>query len=169
MAGSDYADIRRLEENAMADGQITPEMRMLASQLFDAVARIVAGVQQPRKDATRAGVTRSQLAALRILAQRESCTMQELAASVGVTSPTMTSTVKLLVKKGYVDRRHGEQDWRTVRISISPSGREAQQHALDQRVLAFAEAVQSLSAEQRAMLMVSLPALRALADQVRSS
>jgi DNA-binding MarR family transcriptional regulator len=153
----------------VADEEIAPETQVLASQLFDAVTGIAAGVQQAPVRAPGAGVTRSQLAALRTLAQRESCTMQELAASVGVTSPTMTSTVKLLVKKGYVDRRHGEQDWRTVRISITAGGREAQQRALDQRALAFARAVHALSAEQRAMLMVSLPALRGLADRVRSS
>jgi DNA-binding MarR family transcriptional regulator len=153
----------------MADEEIAPETQALATQLFDAIAGIAASLQRAPARTPEAGVTPSQLAALRILARQGSCTMQELAAAVGVTSPTMTSTVKLLVKKGYVDRRHGEEDWRTVRISITPAGREAQQRAQEQRALDFARAVHALSAEQRAMLMVSLPALRGLADRVRSS
>lgn len=152
----------------MSEEPIAADVRAMAGGLFEALLSIGAGVQQSRRAPTGA-VTSSQLAALRVLAERESCTMQELAAGAGVTSPTMTSTVKLLIKKGLVDRRHGEDDWRTVRISITPQGREAQHEAQDTRMLAFARAVQSLPPEQRAMLMVALPSLRALAAAVNST
>jgi DNA-binding MarR family transcriptional regulator len=143
------------------------DLQELTSSLLEALAGIVSGL--PRDvpaDEVAPGVTRSQLTTLRYLAEHGTCEMHELAAGVGVTSPTMTSTVKLLVKKGLVERRHHEQDWRKVQITATPAGLAAQQEFAGARAEALARAFSALSAEQRALLIVSLPALRALAREV---
>ena len=144
------------------------EALAVAAGVLDAVAGIAFDLYGPtaRNEST---LSRSQLAVLQALAEREEFGMLELAAAVGVTGPTMTATVKLLVKKGYITRRHSDENWRSVRISITERGRQAREQAVRQRVETLAQAIAGLSAEQRAMLMIALPALRALAARVRSA
>jgi DNA-binding MarR family transcriptional regulator len=88
--------------------------------------------------------------------------MRALAAGVGVTSPTMTSTIKLLVKKGLVERDHDQGDWRKVLITASSRGLAAEHAFMESRLDALGGALERLTAEQRAMLLVAMPALRAL-------
>jgi DNA-binding MarR family transcriptional regulator len=107
-------------------------------------------------------VTESQLAALSYLARHGTCEMRTLAVGVGVTSPTMTSTIKLLVRKGLVERDHDHADWRKVLITASPRGLAAEATFMESRLSALCNALERLSAEQRAMLLVAMPALRAL-------
>lgn len=143
------------------------ESQQLAAGILEALTRIVAGLPRDVSASEAApGVTRSQLAALRYLAEHGTSEMRELAAGVGVTSPTMTSTVKLLVKKGLLDRQHDQTDWRKVLITATPAGIAAQQQFAGTRAAALARALATLTPEQRAMLIVALPALRALATRV---
>ena len=146
-------------------GDALAEHGALATGLIEAITELQAGLQAPER--TRGSeLSRSQLATLSYLTEHGACAMQDLAAGVGVTPATMTSTVKLLVRKGLVERRHDEEDWRTVRVSASSLGTQAQEQSLHARTAALAGAIQSLSAEHRALLMVALPALRALALQM---
>jgi DNA-binding MarR family transcriptional regulator len=139
----------------------------LAVALLDTLTAIAAGLPDEVAESESApAVTRSQLATLRYLADHGTCEMHELAAGVGVTSPSMTSTVKLLVKKGLIDRQHDQQDWRKVLITATAEGLAAQRQFAGIRAQALARALSALSAEQRAMLMVATPALRALAHQI---
>src|SRR5664280_1995526 len=69
----------------------------------------------------------------------------DVAAGVGVTGPTMTSTVRILLRKGLAERRHEEVDWRTVLVSITDLGRVALTAAGAQRVALISGAMQALS------------------------
>ena len=142
----------------MADRQ-----RDLAAALLEAFTAISAAlpVDLPASDAFPE-ITESQLAALHYLARRGTSEMRTLAAGVGVTSPTMTSTIRLLVKKGLVQRDHDLADWRKVLITASPRGLAAEAAFMESRLSALDSALDRLSAEQRAMLLVAMPALRAL-------
>jgi DNA-binding MarR family transcriptional regulator len=111
-------------------------------------------------------VTRSQRAVLRYLSAKGPCAMFDLASGAGVTPPTMTSTIKILVRKKLVDRRHDDVDWRTVLISVSDLGRQTLANVASQQSRQIGMAIQQLPAEQRAMLMVALPSLRALAQSL---
>jgi DNA-binding MarR family transcriptional regulator len=147
----------------------SPDLEQLAANLLEVVGPLLTNLQRaaPASDAG-AGVTRSQLAALRFLAERGACTMSELADGVGVTAPSMTATVKLLVKNGLAKREHDQQDWRTVHVTAAAAGLDAYRRYDHGRAEALARCLQALSAEQRAMLLVALPSLRALAQQAAS-
>jgi len=106
-------------------------------------------------------VSRSQLAALRYLAEHGPVEMQRLAAGVGVSSPTMTATVRLLREKGLVTRTHDEVDMRRVFVAATDVGSQAQAAFATGRAERLAAAMGRLGAEQRALLLVALPALRA--------
>jgi DNA-binding MarR family transcriptional regulator len=142
----------------MADQQ-----RDLAAALLEAFTAISAALPAdlPASGATPE-VTETQLAALHFLARHGTSEMRVLAVGVGVTSPTMTSTIKLLVKKGLVERDHDHEDWRKVLITASARGLAAEAAFMESRLRALGDALERLTAEQRAMLLVAMPALRAL-------
>ncbi len=145
--------------------EISSEFTILANALADAAVKI-ARVVNRESVAGDVSVTRSQRAVLHYLVHHGPSAMLDLASGVGVTAPTMTSTIKILLRKNLVDRRHDDVDWRTVLISISDYGRQALANAAVQQSVEIGTAIQQLPAEQRAMLMVALPSLRALAESL---
>jgi DNA-binding MarR family transcriptional regulator len=136
----------------------------LAAGLLEVVVEIAGSLpaELPASAALPA-VTASQLVALRYLTLHGTSEMRVLAAGAGVTAPTMTATIKVLARKGLVERAHDLQDWRKVLITATARGQAAYEDYVDVRQRALAGAVERLSDEQRAMLLVSLPALRARA------
>ncbi|HEY8287514.1 MAG TPA: MarR family transcriptional regulator [Chloroflexota bacterium] len=141
------------------------EIESLAMGIVDVVTALQAAIQappRPRGD----DLSRSQLAILRYLAQHGPSKMRDLAEGLVVTPATMTAPIKLLARTGLVERRHDDTDWRLVRVEITEAGRTAQGGADASRSQSLATALATLSAEHRALLMVSLPALRALAAAV---
>jgi len=108
--------------------------------------------------------TPGQLTLLRVLADHERCTMQELAEHLAVAPSTATAMVKRLLAQGYIERNHDEGDWRTVWVRPTEAGRlavstfERARQASLQRRLAY------LSVEERAQIQAALPALRHLVE-----
>jgi DNA-binding MarR family transcriptional regulator len=143
------------------------EFYTLAAGILDAAVSI-ARRRSPDAEEGEANVTRSQLAVLTYLHTHGTCAMLDLAAGVGVTAPTMTSTIKILVRKGLVDRQHAEHDWRTVLVTITEIGVGAMTAASSGRIRGVAKAIESLPPEHRAMIMVALPALRELGARLDS-
>jgi len=143
------------------------EYDSLALGILEVVSALQAAVQAPPRP-RGAEVSRSQLAILRYLAQHGPSKMRDLAEGLAVTPATMTAPIKLLARTGLVERQHDDTDWRSVRVDVTEAGRAAQGDADASRSQPVAVALATLSAEHRALLMVSLPALRALAAAVRS-
>jgi DNA-binding MarR family transcriptional regulator len=56
-------------------------------------------------------------------------TLRELAEAQGVTSPTMSRTVNVLVTRGWLTRTPSEQDRREVQIGLTPHGQEVFEEA----------------------------------------
>ncbi|HVC81585.1 MAG TPA: MarR family transcriptional regulator [Chloroflexota bacterium] len=139
----------------------------LAMGILDVVSALQAAVQAPPRP-SGAEMSRSQLAILRYLARNGPSKMRDLAAGLDVTPATMTAPIKLLARTGLVERQHDDTDWRSVRVNITEAGRAAQGGADASRSQLVASALATLSAEHRALLMVSLPAMRALAAAVHS-
>lgn len=100
-----------------------------------------------------------QMALLRLLIERERCTMQEVANQLVVTPPTATGIVKKLLAHGYIERLRHEEDWRVVSIKLTERGRQAVtlydhiRHASLQKRLAH------LSEEEQQQIRNALPAL----------
>ncbi len=95
----------------------------------------------------------------------------ELAASEGVTQPSVTALVASLVRDGYVERQSDPGDKRVVMVAITKEGAA---YLRDRRAASteiFAEAVEKLSADESATLTSALPVvehLRELVDELRS-
>ena len=146
---------------------VQSEHESLAQGLLEVVGALQAAVQAPPRP-RGAELSRSQLAILRYLAHHGPSKMRDLAEGLAVTPATMTAPIKLLARTGLVERQHDDKDWRSVRVDITEAGRAVQSGADASRSQPVAAALATLSAEHRALLMVSLPALRALAAAVRA-
>jgi DNA-binding MarR family transcriptional regulator len=95
----------------------------------------------------------------------------ELAASEGVTQPSVTSLVASLVRAGYVERRSDPDDKRVVMVAITEAGSAYLRTRREATRQAFVDAADKLPADEAAVLAAALPViehLRDLVDEQRS-
>ncbi len=96
-----------------------------------------------------------QIHALFLIQEKPGITMKEVADGLRVSSPSATSFVDRLVKLGYVERIHDEENRRLVRLTMSPSGAKFLKEKMAQRREIFAEILGTLSpADQEALLQI---------------
>ncbi|HLX39735.1 MAG TPA: MarR family transcriptional regulator [Ktedonobacteraceae bacterium] len=108
--------------------------------------------------------TPGQLSLLRILADHERCTMQELAEHLAVAPSTATAMVKRLLAQGYVERTHDDVNWRTVWVKPTESGRKAVDVYHNARLASLQCRLKKLSVEEREHIAAALPALLHLTE-----
>lgn len=70
------------------------------------------------------GLFYGQLPILETVKKLGNCTQKEISKELGVTPPSVTTSVKRLVKKGYLEKKADEHDLRNTRITITESGLE---------------------------------------------
>lgn len=76
------------------------------------------------------GLTHSQWSALGILYYRNGMTHSELEQALCIEAPSLTSLIKGMEKRGWVQRRQHPEDARVKQIFITEKGREAIEPAL---------------------------------------
>jgi DNA-binding MarR family transcriptional regulator len=74
--------------------------------------------------------------------------MSDIAAKLGITVGSLTSSMNSLVKKEYVQRHRTEQDRRVVLISLTEKGKRAYEHHEQFHVEMVNAAIQSLNEEE---------------------
>ncbi len=85
--------------------------------------------------------------------------MSVLADDLHITVGSLTTAVNGLVKKGYVQRRRGEQDRRVVFVSLTEKGRQAYKRHVDcQRQLTL-EILKVLDKEEQKVLIKTMDAV----------
>lgn len=111
---------------------------LLLATIPDLMRSLTAAVRHQRV-AGEEPLSMSQFLVLAMLAHHAS-SLKELAAIHHVTPSTMSRSVDLLVRRGWVQREHAAQDRRQITLSLTPDGRTArqdmQQHIAD-RVIAL--------------------------------
>jgi DNA-binding MarR family transcriptional regulator len=91
----------------------------------------------------------------------------ELASAIQVTKATMTSTLQRLEAKGFISSAPDEQDGRSKRISITPTGRSARDQsikAIEHDLIAMEDEVGRLEMEAALPFLI---ALRSFLDRRR--
>jgi DNA-binding MarR family transcriptional regulator len=105
------------------------------------------------------GLSLPQYHLLEALRETDELTVGVLAEAAGVAAPTATRMLDCLARDGYVQRRHSEEDRRSVLVSLTPSGRVAVQ-AAHERVSAWRrrvyDALEPEEREQAAALLIRL-------------
>lgn len=98
-------------------------------------------------------LTKSQMMIMCAINELGAANMGELARRIAVSREQATRAVQPLVEAGYVDRRHNEENRRTVTVSLTPAGtRLLLDHFdfVDQRI---SEELRSLSDQERRQLV----------------
>jgi DNA-binding MarR family transcriptional regulator len=147
--------------------------RTLLNVLPDLLRRVIADVpleeesNQPHsgiKDISELRATPGQLSLLRVLVEHERCMMQDLAERLAVAPSTVTAMVKRLLAQGYVERSRDDIDWRAVWIKPTEHGRQVVAAFNEIHTTAMQKRLERLTAEERATIAASLPALRHLVE-----
>jgi DNA-binding MarR family transcriptional regulator len=100
----------------------------------------------------RHGLTQGEfdvLSALRRSGSDEGLTPSALAAAVLVTSGGMTKRLTALERAGWISRRRSARDGRSVRVALTPSGRERLDALLPSYFAAEADVLDGLDAAER--------------------
>jgi homoprotocatechuate degradation regulator HpaR len=101
-------------EGASAIGSALPMLLLHARETV---------MQRFRPHLRRHAITEQQWRILRALAEHGEADMRELAGHCRILPASLTRTVALLVRRGLVARRGGEEDQRRVLVSLADDGR----------------------------------------------
>ncbi|HEX3873803.1 MAG TPA: MarR family transcriptional regulator [Solirubrobacteraceae bacterium] len=138
----------------------------------DAVGRLRAVVgrlgRQLRATQAGAGLTPTQISVLFSLARRGPLRLSELAEIEGL-NPTMLSRVTAqLADDGLLKRAADPSDRRAAVVDATPRGRRLREKIHRERNKVLGAQLDALSPADRDSLIAALPALEALADQLRT-
>jgi len=95
-------------------------------QVLIAIRRIIRAIDlYSRHLAQCSGLTGPQLLVMRTIAQSDQPTSGEVARGVSLSQATVTTILDRLARRGYVQRRKGDADKRTVLLSLTAEGHAA--------------------------------------------
>lgn len=102
------------------------------------------------------------LAVLSTLSRMGPRRITDLAASEGITQPSVTALVTSLVQAGYVERRSDPADKRVVMVAITDAGSGVVRTRRAARSQVLADAIAKLSGEEAAALAAAIPVIERL-------
>jgi DNA-binding MarR family transcriptional regulator len=103
------------------------------------------------------GVNRTDLRCLLHLIDKSGSTPSDIAATIGLTSGSVTALIDRLERQGLAERRHGCADRRTVTIDIPAGERERVEGAIRRLEAAILGEFAALEGEQLALVAAALP------------
>lgn len=108
--------------------------------------------------------SRSQMILLQILSRRTAATVSEMAAAMGIAVPTASAMVRKMVEKGLLERNRDQEDWRSVRITLSAEGAAFLQAMQNRRAQAIEALLAGRSEADLATLQEAMAILEAIFD-----
>jgi DNA-binding MarR family transcriptional regulator len=146
-------------DTAPADDALHP-----AAAVFDLVASLIR--------LTPRDMTLTSLSTLATLSRKGPRRITELAASEGVTQPSVTALVTALERAGLVERRSDPADRRVVLVALTEAGAAYLRVRRQASAAAVAQAVRGLEPEDFTTLVAAVPVLerlRALLEEAAGS
>jgi len=135
----------------MRDAYLLPaEERLLA--LFDRLRRLTLD-QNPLGDGN---VTGPQLSLLQWVATSPGCGIQDIANGLGLTSPTVSVSVRRLEEAGLLERRPDPADGRSIQVFVTGQGRVLQHQARTFRLNKMRRLLTKLAADEQEQLLALL-------------
>jgi DNA-binding MarR family transcriptional regulator len=135
----------------------TPPSFEVARQLLQVMNLLMRGFSARM----RQGEGHVQPAQIGILARLEggACTLSELAQHQVVRLPTMSRSIDLLVRRGWVERSTPPENRRVTRVSLAPAGRKVLAAIKSDAEAHVARDLSALSATERAQVAAALAVL----------
>jgi DNA-binding MarR family transcriptional regulator len=101
----------------------------------------------------RGEINVQQLEALNYLSSRDSCTMRQLARTMGLRESTTTGLVDRMVAMGFLKRQRDTRDRRVVRAAITAKGKAALKELRRQQRRGFISLFKRASASERSRVL----------------
>lgn len=141
----------------MADTESMTRMRAVIGRL----------ARQLNATATGAGLTPTQASVLGLISVRGPLGLAELAELEGLNPTMLSRVVSKLGELGLISREQDPDDLRAARVAITPQGDEVSERIRGQRTDTVSRCLDRLPAETVHTLLDALPALEALAEELR--
>jgi DNA-binding MarR family transcriptional regulator len=136
------------------------------ARLRSAISRIA---RQLNVSSTAEGLTPSQSSVLAVVATRGPLPLSELAEVEGLNPTMLSRIVTKLDELRLIDRAPDPDDMRSARVEITASGAKMHQRIRTLRTSAVSECLERLPTSTSDSLAAALPALEALAAELRSN
>jgi len=135
----------------------------LAGELRTEVNRLAYHLRTP---ATRSGVTPTRLAALAALTRFPDGVRQgDLAELMGMSAPSMTRLVEIMLEAGWVERLRDPADQRALLVRLTALGTKTMETLREESATQLSDELADLTPAERAALAAAVPVLRKLADR----
>jgi DNA-binding MarR family transcriptional regulator len=158
----------------LADKQVFAQMPALAPTTdLDTATRLrmVIGRLSRRLRTTAAsrdaGLSPTAISLLLAVARTGPVRLSELAETEGVNPTMLSRAVAGMVQDGLLERSSDEGDRRAAWVAVTGAGRKLAQRMRRERTSAVNQALEALSEAERRRLEQALPALEALAEELR--
>ena len=115
------------------------------------------------------GLTPTQASVLGIVTHRGPLGLTELTAIEGLNPTMLSRVVGKLDSFGLIRRLRDPDDFRAARVEVTAEGKQAYQRIAAQRAAILSERVADLPSDQADALVVALPALEHLAEDLRAA
>ncbi len=115
------------------------------------------------------GLTPTQASVLGIVTHRGPLGLTELTEIEGLNPTMLSRVVGKLDSFGLIRRLRDPDDFRAARVEVTAEGKQAYQRIAAQRAAILSERVADLPPEQADALVVALPALEHLAEDLRAA
>jgi DNA-binding MarR family transcriptional regulator len=110
-------------------------------------------LQLRRGPLKEAGVSFPQMALLGLVARSPGCHLQDIAAQLGLTAPTVSVGVRRLVKAGWLERKPDPEDKRARRIYLTEKGEGMQERVRQHRHEAIRRFLVGLNQQEQEQLL----------------
>jgi DNA-binding MarR family transcriptional regulator len=140
---------------------------LLERELTEGAARLYLAVGRLSRSLRRSstmGLGHGSTSALATVVHGGPMRTGDLAAREGVSAPTMTRIVAVLVEQGYVLREPDPDDGRVWVVGATGLGERVVRDVRSARSQALLDRIGRLPADQRVALLAALPALESLAE-----
>ena len=133
-----------------------------AKQVLDVVPLVMRTIRSQLRTHRRADISIPQFRTMGYIDSNEGASLSDLASHIGLTLPSMSKLVDVLVSRKLVSRAEHSEDRRRICLSLTPLGREALRAAHRSTERHLVEALSSLSEEELRGVTHAMQVLRRL-------
>lgn len=124
--------------------------------------------RQLNETSTGEGLTPTQYSVLGLVRSRGPLGLAELTSLEGLNPTMLSRVVRTLDEKGLIRRQPDPSDLRAARVQVTRAGERVHERVRQQRAQVLSECLNRLPAQTAMALLEAVPAMEALAQELRS-
>lgn len=145
-----------------------PSPDQCARQVLEVVPLVMRGIRGELRRHRGGDVSVPQFRTLLFLSSHEDASLSEVAEHIGLTLPSMSKTIDMLVARRLATRETHPGDRRRMTLALTTRGRATLRSALEATEAFLRELFRTLPSSERATIIEAMQALRPLFSQARN-